>query len=68
MKNIFKIQRPIVGEGDWLMYNEDRSIQQFFVPDADMLKMMSDNLKIYVKGDIFEDTINFTEVVEPQNW
>lgn len=48
---IFKVQRPLVGGDEVLIYNEDRSIMGQFPPSNELLNMFDeDEYKIYVVG------------------
>lgn len=48
---IFKVQRPLIGGDEVLIYNEDRSVMGQFPPSNELLNMFDeDEYKIYVVG------------------
>ena len=68
MSDIYKLQRPIVGN-QYLLYNKDRSILSSFEPSKDIVELMGDNYKLYVKADIDKKgMLMINDVVQQQDW
>ncbi len=54
---IFKIQRRLGGNdpetvGKVLVYNQDRSLQEFLPETPDLLELMGDEPKLYVEAEV----------------
>ena len=65
---IFKIQRPFVGK-DFLLYNEDRSIEQFLPKTEELNELVGSAYKIYVKAKLEDNgTLMIEGLADNQDW
>lgn len=68
-QEIYKLQRPLMGGKELLLYNEDKSIISHLPPQKDLLKMFGNDLKIYVLGHFDQkDIFHIEKQVKQQDW
>jgi hypothetical protein len=66
---ILKIQRPVVGDGLWLAYNESKSTLFNFKPHSQIRRKMGDRYKAYFHA-IFKNGnfLGLSDEAPEQNW
>jgi hypothetical protein len=66
---IVKVQRPLAGEPQILIYNEDGTFVVTFSCDEVTKKLFPNNeLKIYWEAEIERHTLNFLYQVADEDW
>lgn len=63
---VLKVQKPMMGGGPALIYNEDRSVFGYVDMTPDMMMLMGTEFKIYVLGHI--DKNGILVVKEELSW
>lgn len=68
-KEIFKLQRPIAGGKELLLYNEDKSIISQLNCEKELLKLFGKDFKIYVLAYFDKsDVLHIEKKVKQQDW
>lgn len=65
---IVKVQRPLAGAPEWLIYNEDRTVFFHAVPDESVRRSMGNRYKCYAWATVSGDTINLHGEAPEQDW
>lgn len=69
-KDIFKLQRPVAGGDEILIYNRSRNVELLLPPTPQLLAYFGDELKIYAVGEVKDGAFYFSHSLPSghQDW